>query len=72
MNDGKKTIKIKIPGTDGFDRSPHFRGQAQDAEESIEMRRLAIFFFSMVGSTIFIYWMRNRKRLAIQVQQRDL
>ena len=52
-----KTIKIKIPGTDGFNRSSHFRGQADAEEEASENRRMAIIFFSVFSSVFLYYWM---------------
>ena len=56
--DGPKVIKIKIPGMGGFDRSEHFKSEAQAEEDAGEMRRIAIIFFSVAGSYLFFTWAR--------------
>jgi len=45
---------------DGYNRSDHFKGEAEAEEERSEKRRIAIIFFSVGGSYFLYAWNKSR------------
>ena len=55
-----------------FERHEHFKSEAQAQNDKAEMRRIAILFFIVGSMYIFAVWMKSRRKMGIEAQQRDL